>query len=174
VIYVPGEVTITATIVSFVLIAIVISGFILLVHAAIALQKSLLDAVKEMYRPEKQALYITSGVRINYTYLAVNLTVKGIPIVPLTQSETIVKYVDNETNKTVVQLLEYGSTPGWYVKGIYEGSLLRDLSSGDYLYPGETAELIIDLPTRASLKYPIVIIFVSNTGASTTYLLGGD
>ncbi len=170
----PGEITITATIVSFVLIAIVISGFIFLAHATIALQNSLFDSVKDMYRTEKQALYIASAVRINSTSLVLNLTVKGAPIVPLTRSEAIVKYVDNETSKTIVQLLEYGSNPGWSIKGIYEGSTLRDISTGDYLYPGEIAELIIDLPTNASQKYPIVVTFVSNIGASTTYLLGGD
>ena len=168
----PGEITITASIISFILIAVVISGFILLVHAALALQESLINAVKNLYIPEKQSLYIIDAYRINSTSVELNLTVRGVPIAPLSESEVIVKYTSNKTGKPYVELLRYENNPGWSVEKIYDGSLVRNISAGDYLYPGEVADIIINLPSKISPGTPIVMDFVSNTGSSASYLLG--
>ena len=169
----PSEITAPAAIVAFILIIVVALGFMFLVNAAVILHESISRSLTHTYSSEKQALFIVSANRINSTDVQLNLTVKGVPIIPLTRLEVIVKYTDNSTGKPVTTMLTYNSIPGWNIETIYDGSLSRDLSSGDYLIPGETAELTIHLPTPTSLSHPVIVVAVSPYGTSAMYSVGG-
>ncbi|MCD6324005.1 MAG: hypothetical protein J7L55_02710 [Desulfurococcales archaeon] len=169
----PSEVTAPAAIVAFVLMIVVVVGYMFLVNAAVILQESISKSLTYAYSSEKQSLYITSASRVNSTYILLNLTVKGLPVIPLTHLEVIVKYIDNTTGKPLTTMLAYNSTPGWGIKTIYDGDLRRDLSAGDYLIPGEVAELSLYLPTPSSPSYPVIVVAVSPRGTSTMYSVGG-
>ncbi len=169
----PSEVTAPAAIVAFVLMIVVVIGFMFLANAAVILQESISRSLTYAYSSEKQSLYITSSSRVNSTYILLNLTVKGVPVVPLSRLEVIVKYIDNSSGKPLTTMLPFNSIPGWNVTAIYDGLLERGLSGGDYLIPGEVAELEVHLPTPSSLSYPVIVVAVSPRGTSTMYSVGG-
>ncbi len=167
----PSEITITGTIVAFVLISLIVAGVSLIVTAVLVLHNQATTSLEREALAAHQMILILNGMIINSTTLEVNFTVEGVSLIPLTAMQVVVKYVDT-LSKTETYLLDYGSNPGWSLNAIYVGNTTRTLSSGDYLAPGEKAEITITLPTPSSGAQPILVILVSPSGSKGEYALG--
>jgi len=167
----PSEITITGAIVAFVFISLIVAGISLIVTAILVLHNQATASLEREALAAHQMLLILNGTILNSTTLKVNFTVRGVSLIPLTAMQVVVKYV-NTLNKTETYLLDYGSKPGWILNAIYVGNTTRTLSSGNYLAPGEKAEITITLPTPSSDTQPILVILVSPSGSKGEYALG--
>lgn len=167
----PSEITITGAIVAFVLISLIVAGVSLIVTAVLVLHNQATASLEKEALAVHQIILILNGTVINSTALRINFTVKGVSIIPLTAMQVVVRYV-NTLNETETYLLDYGSSPGWSLDAIYVGNVTRTLSSGDYLAPGEKAEITVTLPTPSSSTQPILVILVSPSGSKGEYALG--
>ncbi len=167
----PSEITITGAIVAFVLISLVVAGVSLIVTAVLVLHNQATASLEREALAARQIILVLNGTVINSTTLRINFTVKGVSLIPLTAMQVVVKYV-NTLNETETYLLDYGNRPGWLLNAIYVGNTTRPLSSGNYLAPGEKAEITISLPTPSSLTQSILVILVSPTGSKGEYALG--
>lgn len=167
----PSEITITGAIVAFVFISLIVAGISLIVAAILVLHNQATASLEREALAAHQMLLILNGTILNSTTLKVNFTVRGVSLIPLTAMQVVVKYV-NTLNKTETYLLDYGSKPGWILNAIYVGNTTRTLSSGNYLAPGEKAEITITLPTPSSDTQPILVILVSPSGSKGEYALG--
>ncbi len=167
----PSEITITGAIVAFVLISLIVAGVSLIVTAVLVLHNQATASLEKEALAAHQMILILNGTVINSTALRINFTVKGVSLIPLTAMQVVVRYV-NTLNETETYLLDYGSSPGWLLDTIYVGNTTRTLSSGDYLAPGEKAEITIILPTPSSSTQPILVILVSPSGSKGEYALG--
>jgi len=167
----PSEITITGAIVAFVFISLIVAGISLIVTAILVLHNQATASLEREALAAHQMLLILNGTIINSTTLKVNFTVRGVSLIPLTAMQVVVKYV-NTLNETETYLLDYGSKPGWILNAIYVGNTTRTLSSGNYLAPGEKAEITVTLPTPSSDTQPILVILVSPSGSKGEYALG--
>ncbi|GEM_PF-2504556 len=167
----PSEITITATIVAFVLIALTVSSVTLIINTALTMHQQTLSSLQKVERSLHQIIIVKSGVALNSTTIELNFTVLGVSIIPLTAAQIIVKYLDTD-NVTVSYILSYGGKPGWIVDRIIVGNTTRNLSEGDYLSPGEVAELTLYLPTPASTLQPVYVTIVSPSGSKGEYSVG--
>ncbi len=167
----PSEVTATAAIVTFVMISVIISGLAFTINALIAIHDRVISSIDKYASIEKQSLIIVNASRISATSIELNFTVKGNTIIPLTMTQVIVKYV-NQNNESVTYLLEYGSVPGWDLIAIHVGNLTRSLTDGNYLVPGEIAEIVVYLPTSTSQNSSVIITVVAPSGSTSSYSVG--
>ncbi len=167
----PCEITIPGAIVAFVFISLIVAGISLIVTAVLVLHNQATTSLEREALAAHQMLLILNGTVVNPTTLRINFTVRGVSLIPLTAMQVVVKYT-NTLNKTETYLLDYGSSPGWTLNAIYVGNTTRTLSSGNYLAPGEKAEITITLPTPSSVTQPILVILVSPTGSKGEYALG--
>jgi len=167
----PSEVTITGAIVAFVLMSLIVAGVSLIVTAVLVLHNQATASLEKEALAAHQMILVLSGTVVNSTALRINFTVKGVSLIPLTAMQVVVKYV-NTLNETETYLLNYGGSPGWSLDAIYVGNTTRTLSSGDYLAPGEKAEITVTLPTPSSSTQPILVILVSPSGSKGEYALG--
>lgn len=168
----PSEVTATAAIVTFVLMSVIISGLAFTINALIIIHNKVISSINSYATMEKQTLIIINASRLDATSVKLNFTVKGNTIIPFTMTQVITKYV-NLANESVTYLLEYGSIPGWDLITFHVGNITRSLAEGNYLVPGEVAEIIVYLPTNASPNHSILVTVVSPTGSSASYSVGG-
>ncbi len=168
---VPSEVTITATIVAFVLIAVTVSSITMIINAVLSIHNQALKSLQKSAEASHQIILIKSAKPLNATSILVNFTVAGISIVPLTAVQVIVRYLDT-SNETETYLLTYNESPGWLIEDIYVGNSTRTISSGDYLAPGEIAEILVKLPTPASTLEPVLLVIVSPIGSRGEYSVG--
>ncbi len=167
----PSEVTITGAIVAFVLMSLIVAGVSLIVTAVLVLHNQATASLEKEALAAHQMILVLNGTVVNSTALRINFTVKGVSLIPLTAMQVVVRYV-NTLNETETYLLNYGGSPGWSLDAIYVGNTTRTLSSGDYLAPGEKAEITVTLPTPSSSTQPILVILVSPSGSKGEYALG--
>ncbi len=167
----PSEITITATIVAFVLIALTVSSVTLIINTALTMHQQTLSGLRSVERSLHQLVIIKAGVAVNSTTIKLNLTVLGVSIVPLTATQVIVKYLSTN-NVTVSYILPYGQRPGWIISKIVVNNITRSVTEGDYLAPGEIAEMTLYLPTPASTLQPIYVVIVSPSGSKGEYSVG--
>ncbi len=167
----PSEVTITGAIVAFVLMSLIVAGVSLIVTAVLVLHNQATASLEKEALAAHQMILVLNGTIVNSTALRINFTVRGVSLIPLTAMQVVVRYV-NTLNETETYLLNYGSNPGWLLDAIYVGNTTRSLSSGDYLAPGEKAEITVTLPTPSSGTQPILVILVSPSGSKGEYALG--